>query len=456
MIFEANYKDYYIPMIDEIVKKHFPEYYDEVKSLPKYKRKGLMPLDNNEILELYFKYKNEGDMAARDRLIYSQLSLVCYYTNKFHKKCNGSNLSADDLIGFANEILVDIIDKYDPYYNKTEKQIKEGKINTLPSFVRRRVKNELHKDLKNYGLLVRLPHNQIDEITYYRKVYSKFCNQYGREPYDGESIEFIGKVKGENIKSIKKAVFSLNEGKIHVYLKQDEDWIYEFSSNIRDKQNIVSGNSQIGEGDTEYFDLLKDESTIEDEQSNVVKDSLREALQELTERERKMLEMKYLNKMNQKTIPYILEPDEDNPREIKSLRDTSYNRIYIYIDNNGVEEVIDYTVVANYHVENESNNEIDSDIYVPITHKHREIFTTSQADRYIFNLTRGRVIKVIHQTKKKEFEVEYNQTGKVFSFDIEYNYGEIFCSQTFSNKLSRVTKKLRKKLIKLKPYLYEN
>ena len=67
------------------------------------------PLSREDELELWRKYKNEGDIAARDKLISSNLKFVA----SIAKQYQGRGLSYSDLIAEGNIGLIKAIDKFD-------------------------------------------------------------------------------------------------------------------------------------------------------------------------------------------------------------------------------------------------------------------------------------------------------------------------------------------------------
>lgn len=70
---------------------------------------GCKPLSKSEELELWRKYKYDGDMAARDKLISSNLKFVA----NIAKQYQGRGLSYSDLIAEGNIGLIKALDKFD-------------------------------------------------------------------------------------------------------------------------------------------------------------------------------------------------------------------------------------------------------------------------------------------------------------------------------------------------------
>lgn len=83
--------------IDETVKQYF-------KSL-----KGIKSLTKAEEHRLLRKYKMEGDLKARDKVIESNLKYTCKIANNYR----GKDFDFSFLISEANDALIEAIDKFD-------------------------------------------------------------------------------------------------------------------------------------------------------------------------------------------------------------------------------------------------------------------------------------------------------------------------------------------------------
>jgi len=442
----AETKDY-TTSVDDIIRVNFPEYYEKTK-----KGKKSEILSQQEINTLHAKYKNEGDLKARDRLIYSQLKLVYYYTTKFHFKQNGTSLSPEDLLGFANEILVLLIDKYDPCKGKSSEEIEKGVFNKLPTFIQSFLDKYLHKKIKDYGLEIRLPHNQISDKTLQKKYIQIFTKKHGRNPYNGEKMETY-ETKNK-VKILKRVTFKLEEKKIYIEKKINDEWVYDKKINSSPNHtHTVSGNVFANEEGDELLDLLTDEvSTVcLEDNNNMIYQSLKQAVDELNIREKESILLQYYYNEDKKDIPSLLTPDYNSKREIKSLSRTSKNVIDIYIRKNNKISHLTYNVVSNYHVgEFNANEQKHKDVEF-ISHKYKDIKTTFSNDKYVLGVENAEDIKILHTTCKGTSEIEkYEYDGKTISFNIEYHYGVIFTSMTFTNKRRDILNKLRKQLRILK------
>lgn len=452
-LFETTLQEYYLPMLDKIVKRHFPEYHAKINKLPKNKRKGIEPLTDAQVLNYYKLYKEEGDLDARNMLIFSQMSLVCYITKEFHYTSNGTKLSPEDLLGFANYILITLVDEYNPYEKKTPEEISKGIINKFPSFIQTWLRFNLHKQLKEYGLDIKLPHNRINDITNYKKIYSKFVNRYGRPPYDEDYIEYFHK----NNKF--KATFFIY-GREVVIERQEKDgvWSHHKTITIQIINQVVSGNATINEEEGELFDIIEGEYNVSmDDNQTLLNDSIKFVLESLDDRERESLELYFFKNESVKNIPYLLTPDYTSKKEIKRLQETSKNEINIYINYKGVNTPIKYNIISNFHTEAIDETLLESKLIQTKSHKFKNISTNKKTDIFEFILKKGKVVKIEHVTNKniQNIPFEINKSNKLITFQVSYSYGEIFTSQTFLNKHDKLMKKLRKQLKHIKKRRYE-
>ena len=449
-IFEQTLQDFYLPEIDLIIKKHFPKYIQKLNNTPQHERKGIKIFENeDEVIELHRRWKEERDYESRNLLIYSQLKLTCYYTKKFFQN-NGTKISAEDLLGYANEILVNLMDTYDPYKDKTEEEIENGEYNSLPSYVRNSLFNYLNKELKDSGLMIRLPHNQIINITKYRKALSKFENRYGREPYDGEYIEF-----SEN-DNFFKVTFEISENRLKYEKMKDGAYVLIKYYKMQNSNQMVSGNTNINEEEDELFDLMESDYSVEvEDEKQMIHYTINSVLEKLDERERESIVLQYQKNTPIKDIPSLLKPNYECKKEMKRLKETSENKITIYIEKNGKLDQLSYNVIANYHVEETEDGEIKSDVFVPISHRFHNIATNFKRDRYEIGINNVKILKIMHEGHKYHKKLKYKYDGNILTFNVEYVYGDIFTSQTFLNKQKRLFNKLRKQLKHLKPKIYE-
>lgn len=445
----------YLPEIDKVIERNFPDYAKKIKDIPLNKRKTTHVLSQKEILNLYNKYKNENDLYSRDLIIISQLKLVYLYAKKFHYSNNGTMLSEEDLLGFANLILLEIIDAYDPYTGK------EGTsdFNNFSSYVRTWLEFNLHTEMKKYGLLVRMPTNRISEMAVQKKYISKYEQKYGEPPRHGDFLVF--KENGQT----KKVVFDYADEKMLFYEKNGDNFSFVKSVKLDESPfEIVSGNNIVCQDENEeaeYFDLMAGELDTSINDNEIISKSISNVLQTLSDRERRYIELFYIQKIPLKNIPSLIPPDIKNKNELKTLNKTSLNKIELKALTKNSEKVfIEYKVNANYHIEEgEFGQTIQCNLLKPLSHFKTNINTNKRKECFEFLIKEMDdinfdSIEIKHSYLNKSdvifFNVKPSEEGFILSFEIEYNYGIIFTSQTFLNNNEQLIKKLRTKLIHLK------
>jgi DNA-directed RNA polymerase specialized sigma subunit len=446
----------YLPEIDNAIKRNFPEYFKKLKGLSKHRRKEITMLSQSEIIDLFEKYKN-GDLFARDLLIYSQLKLVYLYTKRFHICNNGTNISEEDLLGFANLILLEILEDYNPYKDKDSNEI-----NSFSSYIRTWLEFNLHTELKKYGLTIKLPSNKITEITLQKRYISKYEQRHGEHPKHGDEITFCERG------IYKKIVFNLLDSEMHLFERENDEYVFKKSIKYDESETfeIKSGNEVVlnenDDVDLELFDVIKGDISIEiNDNEKIIKDSIEKVLKNLSEREQEYISLFFFKEESLKNIPTLITPDVNNKTEIKTLNKTSVNKINISIPKKDESKIfISYNIISNHHTIEGNHDEIGSKEITPITHKCQNISTKEKCADFIFeildiNSIEAESITVEHETykgsKNLDFRIEKTDDGKyILNFFVEYSYGIIFTSQTFLNNNENLLKKLRTKLIKLK------
>ena len=389
----------YLPQIDNAIKRNFPEYFKKIKGLSKHKRKEITILTQAEIINLFEKYK-EGNLCARDLLIYSQLKLVYLYTKKFHITNNGTNISEDDLLGFANLILLEILDGYNPYKDNNE-------INNFSSYIRTWLEFNLHTELKKYGLTIKLPSNKITEITLQKRYVSKFEQRHGEVPKHGDEIVFCE--RGIH----KKIIFNLLDEEMVLFERENEDYV--FKKNIKYDESetfeIKSGNEVVlnenEDIDLELFDVIKSDVSIDiNDNEKLIKDSIENVLKNLSQREQQYISLFFFEEQSLKNIPTLITPDVNNKTEIKTLNKTSLNKINISIPKKDETKIfISYNIISNHHTIEGSHDEFGLKEIIPVTHRYKNISTKEKCSDFIFeildiNSIEVEAITVEHETHK--------------------------------------------------------
>src|SRR5437867_2287727 len=151
--------------------------------LSKYLREiGQIPLLTQEQeIELAAKIK-EGDAAARERMILSNLRLVVTIAHDYVDL----GLSLLDLISEGNIGLTKAVERFDP--------MKGAKLSTYAAWW---IKQSIKRALANQSKTIRLPVHLVDKISKIRRVSLQMSEELGREPTDDELGDEIGIASGK-------------------------------------------------------------------------------------------------------------------------------------------------------------------------------------------------------------------------------------------------------------------
>lgn len=129
-------------------------------------------LSKKEIADLFFKYINNGDMAAREKLIVGNVAIVYFTINS-----NFETLNVEDYFDVGMIGLIKAIDTYNPERNAefityAIRCVKNEILMSLRRF--NKTKNEValeeticerNGDILNYIDIIREPKNLVDEIV---------------------------------------------------------------------------------------------------------------------------------------------------------------------------------------------------------------------------------------------------------------------------------------------------
>ncbi len=243
---------------DEEINKAI--YFDDFSQLPDsvqvyLQEIGRIPLLTSAQEKELGKRVKEGDEEARQRLINANLRLVVSIAKKYIGR--SSNLSLLDLIQEGNIGLSRAVDKFD---------YKRGfKFSTYATWW---IRQAITRAIADYGRTIRIPVHMVETLSKFKKAKRRLQIELGREPM----AEEIAVELGEEV------------SKIHHLIKIDQDTVSLDRPVEEDDQSTLIG------------DFIQDESTPGPDQltyAKITKDHLWQILGDLTDREKKIVEMRF-------------------------------------------------------------------------------------------------------------------------------------------------------------------
>ena len=218
---------------------------------------GQYPLLSGEEEKELAKRILKGDKVAREKLINSNYRLVV----SIAKHRTGRGLPFEDLIGEGNLGLIKAVEKFD--------YTKNFKFSTYATWW---IKQAINRAIADQARLIRIPVHMVETINKISKVSRQLVQKLGREPtaeeISAEMKDIPGDFSPERIRKIQS--MSVEPVSLETPIgEEDDSTLGDF---VEDKESI---------------------SPIEYTNKNMVNEKLNEVLGELTDREERVLRLRY-------------------------------------------------------------------------------------------------------------------------------------------------------------------
>jgi len=244
---------------DEITQKELAEATVVSSELPDnvqiyLKEIGKTPLLNSANEREIAKKVSQGDEESRQKLIKANLRLVVSIAKRYVNR--SPQLSILDLIQEGNLGLFRAVQKFD--YRKGFK---------FSTYATWWIRQAITRALADYSRTIRIPVHMVETISKYTQAKRKLMQELGRDPL-AEEVATEMEIDVEKVHHIQKI-----------------------------SQEVVSLESPVGEEeDSVLSEFIPDEKTLSPDQAvsrELLKDQIRQVLDELTDREKKILELRF-------------------------------------------------------------------------------------------------------------------------------------------------------------------
>lgn len=234
-------------------------------------------LTAQEEIELAQKMR-KGDKQAREKLILSNYRLVEYIAKNYTDR----GVEKEDLVQSGQIGLINAVEKFNPD--------RGYRLSTLATWW---IKKEIAKSIHKNGRLIRIPEYFKEKCDKIEKAKLEYMKINGEEP----SVEVLAKITGESVESVNQYItLSMRVVSIYDILKDSDD---EFCKWLKD------------DGDSPE-EVLEKENLY---------DCLKKSLEELDQRERRVIELRYgldgEKPKTQQEIGEILNTSRQNVRKLE-------------------------------------------------------------------------------------------------------------------------------------------